>query len=120
MPLVFALDVFALIALQSTREETQAPGPSEGGLGTEVLINHRNRKFIAQQRGLDFALVQARHSSYFATKALSKSLFAKPPALEKQSVAEEVWKLAEPSHSRSRDLFLHHWLPHVDFKAKCL
>lgn len=36
---------------------------------------HRNRKFTAQQRGLDFALVQARHSSkvisYFATKASS-------------------------------------------------
>lgn len=36
-------------------------------------------RFTAQQRGLDFALVQARHSSkvisYFATKAISTSFF---------------------------------------------
>lgn len=54
-----------------------------------VFVFHRNRKFTAQQRGLDFALVQARHSSkvisYFATKALSTSLFLDWPGLEKQS-----------------------------------
>lgn len=53
------------------------------------FLFHRNRKFTAQQRGLDFALVQARHSSkvisYFATKALSTSVFLKQPGLEKQS-----------------------------------
>lgn len=58
----------------------------------EVFSFERNRMFTAQQRGLDFALVQARHSSkvisYFATKALSTSLFW--PSLEKQSVTAGV------------------------------
>lgn len=46
---------------------------------SEVFLFHRIIKFTAQPRGLDFALVQARHSSkvitYFATKALSTYLF---------------------------------------------
>lgn len=77
-----------------SREETQS---------AEVFIYffHRNIKFTAQQRGLDFALVQARHSSkvisYFATKALSTSLFSKRPGLEKQSATAGVWKLTQPS-----------------------
>lgn len=70
----------------------------EPGGSAEVFIFHRNIKFTAQQRGLDFALVQARHSSkvitYFATKALSTSLFSKRPSLEKPSATVGVWKLA--------------------------
>lgn len=78
-------------------EETQALEPSSGGGGAEVFIFHRNSKIITQQRGLDFALVQARHSSkvisYFATKALSKSLFSRWPGLEKQSAIAGIWAL---------------------------
>lgn len=54
----------------------------------EVFIFHRNRKFTAQQRGLDFALVQARHSSkfisYLTTKALSVTYFFEWPGLGKK------------------------------------
>ncbi len=67
---IACVDCIALNA--STRDQ-------RGNLGTELFIFQRNRKVSAQQRGLDFALVQARHSSkvisYFATKALSTSLF---------------------------------------------
>lgn len=71
-----------------------AAGTAASGGAAEVFIFHRNRRFIAQQRGLDFVLVQARHSSRvisnFATKALSMSLFLEQPVLEKQSVTAGV------------------------------
>ena len=97
-PLVYTLDFFALIALQSTRDQ-------RGNSGARAERRRRRRWGILfftgieslqhKQRGLDFALVQARHSSkvisYFATKALSTSLFfSKRLCLEKQSATAGV------------------------------
>lgn len=106
-PLVFTLDFFVLIASQRARDQKGK------------LFCGRNIKFTAQQGGLDFALVQARHSSkvisYFATKALSTSLLPKRPALEKQSAAG-LWPstISICSHLASLvDIYLF-------FLAKCL
>lgn len=76
---------------KETKEQTQALEPSGGGGSAEVFLFHRNTKFTAQQRGLDFALVQARHSSkvisYFATKATSATV---RPGFEKQSASAGI------------------------------
>lgn len=87
----------------------------------EVFSFERNRMFTAQQRGLDFALVQARHSpkviSYFATKALSTSLFW--PSLEKQSVtAGDFGSILDFNQNKSRTCC--QLATMVDLKAKHL
>lgn len=74
-----------------------------------------------KQRGLDFALVQARHSSkvisYFATKALSTSLFLGKPGLEEQTIRNRIWKVVQPlTWTRRSQRFAAIWPPWLIFK----
>lgn len=83
------LCVDCIAKLQRAERKLRRMSRPTTAVALRYFLFHRNRKFTAQQRGLDFALVQARHSSkvisYFATKALSTSVFLKRPGLEKQS-----------------------------------
>lgn len=85
------------------------------------LFFHRNIKFTAQQRGLDFALVQARHSSkvisYFATKRSLRLCFRSGLVWKSKVRKQESEKLAQPSTlTGTRICSSAIWLPWLIFK----